>query len=66
MQPVINAHLEIDNLVLNGDLLGNLIADAVTHGRQLTLTARSKFPKATFTLDGNVDLRRRHAGELRR
>ena len=37
-------------------------ADAVTHGRQLQLTARSNFPKASFTLDGNVDLARRYAG----
>jgi translocation and assembly module TamB len=42
--------------VLNGDKVGNLVADAVTRGRQLTLTARSQFPKASFTLDGNVDL----------
>ncbi len=54
--PVLNGHLEIASLVLNGDRIGNLIADAVTRGRQLTLTARSKFPKASFTLDGNVDL----------
>jgi translocation and assembly module TamB len=55
-QPIINAHLRVDNLVLNEDVLGALQADAVTHGRQLTLTARSTFPKATFALDGKVDL----------
>ncbi len=54
--PVINGHVEIASLVLNGDRVGNLVADAVTRGRQLTVTARSKFPKATFTLDGNADL----------
>ena len=54
--PVLNGHVEIASLVLNGDRVGNLVADAVTRGRQLTLTARSKFPKATFALDGNVDL----------
>lgn len=54
--PVINGHLEIASLVLNGDKVGNLTADAVTHGRQLTLTARSRFPEASFTLDGQVDL----------
>lgn len=54
--PIINGHVEIASLVLNGDRVGNLVADAVTRGRQLTLTARSKFPKATFTLDGNLDL----------
>ncbi len=55
-QPVVNGHLEVASLVLNGDKIGNLAADAVTHGTQLTLTARSIFPKATLTLDGNVDL----------
>ncbi len=54
--PVLNGHVEIASLVLNGDRVGNLVADAVTQGRKLTLTARSKFPKATFTLDGNIDL----------
>lgn len=54
--PVLNGHIEIASLVINGDRVGNLAADAVTQGRQLTLTARSKFPKASFTLDGNVDL----------
>ena len=54
--PVINGHVEIASLVLNGDRVGNLVADAVTQGRQLTVTARSKFPKATFMLDGNMDL----------
>ncbi len=54
--PVINGHVEIASLTLNGDKVGNLVADAVTQGRQLTLTARSQFPKASFTLDGHVDL----------
>ncbi|HEY1730438.1 MAG TPA: translocation/assembly module TamB domain-containing protein [Terriglobales bacterium] len=54
--PVLNGHVEIASLTINGDRVGNLDADAVTQGRKLTLTARSKFPKATFTLDGNVDL----------
>jgi len=54
--PVINAHAQVGSLMLNGDIVGNITADAVTRGRQLTLTARSNFPNATLTLDGNVDL----------
>ncbi len=54
--PLINAHLEIGSLVLNEEIIGTVNADAVTQGRQLTLTARSRFPKATFALDGNVVL----------
>jgi translocation and assembly module TamB len=54
--PLVNAHLEIANLVLNDEIIGTLSADATTKGKQLTLTARSKFPKATLTLDGTVQL----------
>ena len=54
--PLVNAHFEIAKLALNDDKIGEVTADAVTQGRQLTVTARSKFPKATLTLDGNVDL----------
>ena len=54
--PVVNAHVEIGSLTLNGDKVGNLVADVVTRGRQATVTARSQFPKAVFTLDGKVDL----------
>ncbi len=54
--PDITAHLELVNLVLNGEIAGGLTAEAVTHGSQLQLTARSKFPRATLSLDGNVNL----------
>ena len=36
----------------------------MTHGRQLQLTARSNFPKASFSLDGNVELRGDMPGNL--
>ncbi|MGC2111425.1 MAG: translocation/assembly module TamB domain-containing protein, partial [Candidatus Korobacteraceae bacterium] len=55
-EPVVNAHLEVGRLVLNGEKIGNIEADAVTHGRQLQLTARSNFPHASFSLDGAVQL----------
>ena len=55
-EPVINTHWQVGHLALNGDMVGNITADAVTHGRRLTLTARSNFPNASLTLDGNVDL----------
>jgi translocation and assembly module TamB len=55
-QPVINGHLQIRKLILNGEPIGALEADAVTHGRQLQLTARSNFSKATLSLDGSIDL----------
>ncbi len=56
-EPVINAHLQLSSLVLNGEAIGGLTADAVTRGRELTLSARSDFPRATLSVDGNVELR---------
>ncbi|MDR3748014.1 MAG: translocation/assembly module TamB domain-containing protein [Acidobacteriota bacterium] len=55
-EPVINAHVQVSRLVLNGDAIGGITADAVTRGRQLQLAARSSFPKADFKLDGTVEL----------
>ena len=56
-QPVINAHVQVTDLVLNGDRIGGLTADAVTHGTHLQLTARSNFPSANLAIDGGVELR---------
>lgn len=63
--PAVNAHLEIASLTLNGDKVGNLTADAVTRGTQLTVTARSRFPKATFLIDGTVDLQGEMPGTVK-
>jgi len=54
--PLVNAHLEIENLTLNDDVIGKVSGDATSEGREMTLTARSHFPRASFTLDGNVEL----------
>ena len=54
--PDISAHFQVSNLVLNGEIVGSLAADAVTHAGKLQLTARSQFPRATLALDGNVVL----------
>src|SRR5271165_1966910 len=56
-EPVINGHLQVNNLVLNDETVGGFTADAVTRGSQLQLTARSNFSKASFALDGDVELR---------
>jgi translocation and assembly module TamB len=63
-QPVINGYLQVSDLVLNGERVGGLTANAVTQGTQLQLTARSNFPKANLSLDGNVELRGDMPGNL--
>jgi len=54
--PDIVAHLEATDLVLNGEAEGGLVADAESHGAQLHVTARSRLPRASAALDGNVEL----------
>jgi translocation and assembly module TamB len=56
-QPLINAHAQANDLVLNGDRLGGARADAVTHGSHLQLTARSNFSAANLAVDGGIELR---------
>ena len=56
-QPLINAHVQVSDLVLNGDRLGGVTADAVSHGSHLQLTARSNFPAASLAVDGGIELR---------
>ena len=56
-QPIINAHVQLSDLVLNADHLGDVTADATTRGYHLQLTARSNFSTARLAVDGGIDLR---------
>jgi translocation and assembly module TamB len=56
-QPMINGHVQVSDLVLNGERVGGLTADAVTHGSHLQLTARSNFPATSLAVDGGIELR---------
>ena len=55
-EPVLNAQVKVSGLTLGDEAIGSLTAAAVTHGRHMTLTARSSFPRATLALDGDVEL----------
>ena len=41
--PVINGRLRLRNLAVNRQPIGDMNVDAVTHGSEMTLTARSNF-----------------------
>lgn len=56
-QPVVNARLRVRGMTINGELAGDLDAEAVTRGRELQLRARSNFQNADLTADGVVQLR---------
>lgn len=62
--PVINAKLRASNLIINGEKVGSVVADAVTRGEELQITARSSFQNAGLTVDGTVYLRGNTPGHL--
>jgi translocation and assembly module TamB len=64
-QPVVDAHINLANLVLNDEAAGGLELDAVSRGSTLQITARSTFAKATLTLDGTVEMKGDMASDLR-
>ena len=55
--PVINAALRLHDLMVNGERIGDFNVLAATNGPDLKLMARSEFPNAQLTLDGNIHLR---------
>jgi translocation and assembly module TamB len=54
-RPTVDAHVEVANLVINDEFQGGLVFDAVSHGDNVQITARSNFPRAAFALDGTID-----------
>ncbi|HZP16598.1 MAG TPA: translocation/assembly module TamB domain-containing protein [Terriglobales bacterium] len=55
--PEIQAHIELRDVTLNGELAGNYSLNAVTHGADLSLTGKSDFKNAELLIKGNVRLR---------
>jgi translocation and assembly module TamB len=64
-EPMADVHAEVANLVLNDEVEGGLVLDAVSHGSKLQIAARSKFPRALLALDGTVDLEGDMESDLR-
>jgi translocation and assembly module TamB len=55
--PVINGRLRLSNLAIGGQAIGGVDVLGVTHGAELTLTARSSSKSAEVKLDGVIHLR---------
>ncbi|MGZ4814556.1 MAG: translocation/assembly module TamB domain-containing protein, partial [Terriglobales bacterium] len=55
--PVVNASAHLQNVVVNGQRVGDARLLAVTRGDTLHLTARSNFQTAGVTVDGSIRLR---------
>lgn len=54
--PVIDAHLRVVNLVLDEERVGGLTLDVMSHGPHAQVTGRSNFQRASFALDGSVEM----------
>jgi translocation and assembly module TamB len=55
--PVINGRLLLRNLAVSHQLIGDMNVNAVTHGTEMTVTARSNFKAGEVKLDGQIRLR---------
>ncbi len=65
-QPVIDAHLQVANLVFNDDYRGgDFQFDAVSQGDKLQVTGRSNFERAVVSIDGTVELKGNMRSDLR-
>jgi len=56
-EPILNATLQIHDLALDHERVGDFIVDAATQGSELRLSGRSQFNDAELDIDGNVQLR---------
>jgi translocation and assembly module TamB len=64
-EPALNADLEVKGLTMNGELSGDISAHAVTHGREMQLSARSNFVNAEIVADGTIRLAADYPGQLK-
>ena len=62
--PVINANLQVADMVVNHEAAGNVNLSAVTQGSTLTIKGESVFEDATVDLNGTVDLHNDFPGQI--
>ena len=64
VEPVINGEIDLRNVVLNHETVGNLTIFAETQGEDVTLRGRSNFDNAEFNVDGKIHLRGDWPGQI--
>lgn len=62
--PVMNGEIDLRNIVLNRETVGNMTILAETHGENLQLRGRSNFGNAELNVDGSVRLRDLWPGQV--
>lgn len=53
--PIVQATLNVRNIVANGEQIGDVNAKAVTRGREMQLSMRSELEQASLAIDGKVN-----------
>jgi translocation and assembly module TamB len=53
----INGNLRIEDVVINGEKVGNIAVDAVTHGEEMRITGSTHYQNAQLLVNGTVRLR---------
>ena len=56
-EPVLNATLRVENVVVNTERVGNIVLDIVTQGTEMRVTGSTRFQTAALLFNGNVHLR---------
>ena len=64
-EPSLEAHVHLKDLALDKQRVGDFFADAVTHGRQLDITAHSDFDKSRLTIQGTVGMEHDFPADLK-
>jgi translocation and assembly module TamB len=64
-EPVVNAALRLRGLIMNGESVGDVDADAVTEGADLRLNVRTYFHTAELVAEGTVRMRQDWHAQLR-
>ncbi len=62
--PVISGELDLRNIVLNRELVGNMSVQVETQGEDAVLRGRSNFTDAELSVDGKVHLRGDWPGDI--
>jgi translocation and assembly module TamB len=56
-EPQVDADLRLRGMAFNGEVLGDYVLKAVSHGADLHVTGHSEFKNAELLVDGNIRLR---------
>ena len=57
-EPQVHADLRFRGVAVNGEVLGDYLLNAISHGTDLHVTGHSEFKDADLLLEGNIQLRK--------